>query len=222
MRLSQDYGAQGQNSMRLGTALVLSAPSGAGKTTLVKKLLKEFPNFGFSISCTTRTPRPNETDGKDYHFLTKQQFEEQRIQGNFAEWAAVHGNFYGTPLKPLQTLFGQGRDVLLDVDVQGAAQLRNTLPHASFVFIMPPSMKELERRLRSRGTDKDEDIAKRMHNASQEIACARWFDAVVLNDSLDKAYDELRSLYLAATCKTALNRNLIDHILLEDTLPLHS
>lgn len=221
-RLSQDYGAQGQNTMRLGTALVLSAPSGAGKTTLVKKLLKEFPNFGFSISCTTRMPRPNEVDGKDYHFLTKQQFEERRARGHFAEWAKVHDNFYGTPLGPLHTLFEHGRDVLLDVDVQGAAQLRNTLPHASFVFILPPSMKELERRLRSRGTDSEEDITKRLHNACEEIACARWFDACLLNDRLDKAYDELRSLYLAATCKTALNRPLIDHILLEEKLPLHS
>ena len=203
--------------MRLGTALVLSAPSGAGKTTLVKKLLEEFPNFGFSISCTTRPPRPNEVDGRDYHFLTREQFEEQRAQGHFAEWANVHGNCYGTPLAPLDTLFSQGRDVLLDVDVQGAAQLKNTLPQASFVFILPPSMQELERRLRSRGTDSEEAIVKRLHNAHEELACARWFDALILNDDLDAAYDQLRSLYLAATCRTALNRRLLDNLLLEET-----
>ena len=110
--------------MRLGTALVLSAPSGAGKTTLVRKLLSDYPDFGYSVSCTTRKPRPGEVDGRDYHFLSRDDFLKQREEGAFAEWAVVHGNFYGTPMKPLQALFASGQDVLLDVDVQGAAQLK--------------------------------------------------------------------------------------------------
>lgn len=200
--------------MRLGTALVLSAPSGAGKTTLVKKLLTEFPNFGYSVSCTTRAPRAGEVDGRDYHFLSQQQFQDMRAKGQFAEWAVVHGNCYGTPLEPLQALHQQGRDILLDVDVQGAAQLKNTLPHASFIFILPPSMEELAHRLTLRGTDSPEVIARRLDNARGEIAAARWFDALVVNDTLDQAYSDLRSLYLAASLKTSLNRTKIDSLLL--------
>lgn len=200
--------------MRLGTFLVVSAPSGAGKTTLVKKLLNEFPNFGYSVSCTTRAPREGEVDGRDYRFITKDQFHEMRLQGSFAEWAVVHGNFYGTPLAPLQDLSRQGRDVLLDVDVQGAAQLKSSLPHAEFVFILPPSLEELERRLTGRGTDAPEVIARRLENARGEIADARWFDALIVNDALEQAYAELRSVYIAATLKTALNRSHIDTLLL--------
>lgn len=199
--------------MRLGTALVLSAPSGAGKTTLVHRLLREFPDFGFSISCTTRAPRKGEVDGRDYHFLTRERFAQMCSEGGFAEWAEVHGNFYGTPLAPLQETLARGQDVLLDVDVQGAAQLKLSLPHAATVFILPPSLEELERRLRSRGTDSEEVIATRLGNAKREIAEARWFDSVLVNDNLDRAYESLRALYLAATLKTALNRAAIDDLL---------
>ncbi len=201
--------------MRLGTALVISAPSGAGKTTLVKKLLAEISWFSYSISCTTRAPRGNEVDGRDYHFMSRADFDAMRAAGGFAEWAEVHGNCYGTPLKPLREFSAAGLDVLLDVDVQGAAQLRNSLPGASFVFILPPSMGELERRLRHRGTDGDDVIARRLANARGEIACARWFDAVVVNDSLERAYDELRGLYLAAACRTALNVSAIETLLMQ-------
>ena len=130
-----------------------------------------------------------------------------------AEWAEVHGNFYGTPLAPLQETLARGQDVLLDVDVQGAAQLKLSLPHAATVFILPPSLEELERRLRSRGTDSEEVIATRLGNAKREIAEARWFDSVLVNDNLDRAYESLRALYLAATLKTALNRAAIDDLL---------
>ena len=138
---------------RLGIALVISAPSGTGKTTLIKRLRKEFPNFGYSISCTTRAPREGEVDGKDYHFLSRERFVELRDQGHFAEWAEVHGNFYGTPLPPVREMLAKGQDILFDIDVQGAAQLRKNMPDARFLFILPPSMEELERRLRGRGLD---------------------------------------------------------------------
>ncbi|MCR5257944.1 MAG: guanylate kinase [Desulfovibrio sp.] len=199
--------------MRLGTALVLSAPSGAGKTTLVKKLIQEFPNFGFSISFTTRAPREGEVDGRDYRFTTKEDFLQRRDRGEFAEWAMVHGNCYGTPLAPLREMLQQGRDVLFDIDVQGAAQLRLSLPHARLVFILPPSMQELERRLRSRGTDAEDVIQVRLANARAEMREARWFDDIVLNDRLDRAYADLRAAYLAATLAPSLHTSLIDSLI---------
>lgn len=199
--------------MRLGTALVLSAPSGAGKTTLVRKLLQDFPNFGYSISCTTRAPRAREVDGRDYHFLSKEKFLELRAQGAFAEWAVVHGNYYGTLLEPLREIMAKGQDILLDVDVQGAAQLQLSLPNACLVFILPPSLQVLEQRLRGRKSDSEEVIATRLANARSEIADARWFDAVIVNDDLEQAYSELRSVYVASTLKPSLQRSCIDSLL---------
>lgn len=184
---------------RKGIALVISAPSGAGKTTLVQRLLREFPQFGYSISCTTRQPRQGEVDGKDYVFLSREEFEQRRAQGYFAEWAEVHGNLYGTPLAPVKDSLQRGQDVLFDIDVQGAAQLKLSLAEAVFVFILPPSMTELERRLRSRALDDEATIERRMTNARQEMLESRWYDALVINDDLDTAYDALRSVFVAAS-----------------------
>lgn len=184
---------------RKGIALVISAPSGAGKTTLLQRLLREFPQFGYSISCTTRQPRQGEVDGKDYVFLSREEFEQRRAQGYFAEWAEVHGNLYGTPLAPVQDSLQRGQDVLFDIDVQGAAQLKLSLAEAVFIFILPPSMTELERRLRSRALDDEATIERRMANARQEMLESRWYDALVINDDLDTAYDALRSVFVAAS-----------------------
>ncbi|MBB5142880.1 guanylate kinase [Desulfovibrio intestinalis] len=184
---------------RKGIALVISAPSGAGKTTLVQRLLREFPQFGYSISCTTRQPRQGEVDGKDYVFLSREEFEQRRAQGYFAEWAEVHGNLYGTPLAPVKDSLQRGQDVLFDIDVQGAAQLKLSLAEAVFIFILPPSMTELERRLRSRALDDEATIERRMANARQEMLESRWYDALVINDDLDTAYDALRSVFVAAS-----------------------
>lgn len=196
--------------MRQGIALVLSAPSGAGKTTLIRRLRAEFPGIGYSVSCTTRAPRENEVDGKDYIFLTCEAFEQRRAAGEFAEWAEVHGNLYGTPLAPVQKMLAQGRDALFDIDVQGAAQLKLNLDAATFVFILPPDMAELERRLRLRGQDDDVTIERRLANARQELREAGWYDALVVNDDLDVAYDRLRAVYLAATLAPARNAHLLD------------
>lgn len=184
---------------RKGIALVISAPSGAGKTTLLQRLLREFPQFGYSISCTTRQPRQGEVDGKDYVFLSREEFEQRRAQGYFAEWAEVHGNLYGTPLAPVQDSLQRGQDVLFDIDVQGAAQLKLSLAEAVFIFILPPSMTELEHRLRSRALDDEATIERRMANARQEMLESRWYDALVINDDLDTAYDALRSVFVAAS-----------------------
>ena len=198
---------------REGIALVLSAPSGAGKTTLVKRLLAEFPHIGYSVSCTTRQPREGEVDGKDYIFLSREEFEQRRLKGYFAEWAEVHGNFYGTPLEPVKDKLRQGQDVLFDIDVQGAAQLKLTLAEATFAFILPPSLDELESRLRGRGLDDEPTIARRLVNARSEILEARWYDYIIVNDNLDQAYDTLRAVYMAAGLAPARNPQLLDAIL---------
>ena len=203
------------NPQRPGIALVLCAPSGAGKTTLSKRLLAEFPAFSFSVSCTTRAPRPGETDGKDYHFLTREAFQALREQGHFAEWAEVHGNFYGTPLKATRDILCSGRDLLFDIDVQGAAQLKSTLSQAYFIFILPPSRAVLETRLRGRGSETEETVAKRLDNARTELLQAPWFDALIVNDSLEEAYADLCAAYRAATLSPARRPDLVTDLLKE-------
>lgn len=198
---------------REGIALVLSAPSGAGKTTLVRKLRAEFPHIGYSVSCTTRQPRPGEQDGRDYFFLSREDFERRRAENHFAEWAEVHGNLYGTPLAPVREALRQGRDLIFDIDVQGAAQLKLTLEEAVFAFILPPGMQELENRLRGRGSDDEATIALRLANARKELLEARWYDYLVVNDNLDEAYDMLRAVYLAAALAPRRNRGLVEDVL---------
>lgn len=201
--------------MRHGRALVISAPSGTGKSTLSEMLLKEFPNLGYSVSCTTRTARPGEIDGVHYHFLCREEFEEKKDNGAFAEWAEVHGNFYGTPLKPLRQMLLSGRDVLFDIDVQGAMQLKENLPDAVLAFIVPPSLKELENRLLTRGHDNRQTITRRLLNARNEIKQANKYDALIVNDDLSRAYDSLRALYIASTLLPALNKELVAALLEE-------
>ncbi len=198
---------------REGIALVLSAPSGAGKTTLIKRLLAEFPQLGAAVSRTPRPPRQGEAHGKDYFFLSREEFERRRAEQFFAEWAEVHGNFYGTPLAPVKEMLRQGQDVLFDIDVQGAAQLKLTLEEAAFVFILPPSKAELERRLRGRGLDDEDTIQRRLGNARREMLEARWYGALVVNDDLDAAYDALRAVYLAATLAPGRNPRLVEELL---------
>ncbi len=187
------------SATRSGVVLVLCAPSGTGKTTLIKRLQEEFPNFGFSVSYTTRQPREGEVDKKDYHFIGVKEFKEKRESGFFAEWATVHGNYYGTPLKATLEMLEQGQDLIFDVDVQGASQLRLSLPDASYVFILPPSMDTLKKRLVQRASNTSEQIEQRLANAVYEMREARWFDYWVINDDLEKAYNQLRSVYTAST-----------------------
>lgn len=149
-------------------------------------------------------------DGKDYHFLSRERFVELRDQGHFAEWAEVHGNFYGTPLPPVREMLAKGQDILFDIDVQGAAQLRKNMPDARFLFILPPSMEELERRLRGRGLDNEEVILRRLANARAEMQEAPHYDALIVNDDLDTAYDHLRAAYLTATLAPHCRPGLVE------------
>lgn len=197
---------------RRGLPLVVCAPSGTGKTTLIKRLREEFP-LRFSVSCTTRSPRAGEVNGRDYVFLDREAFLAKRRAGHFAEWAEVHGNFYGTPLQPVLERLREGEDMLFDIDVQGAAQLALSLPEARFVFILPPSLDVLARRLRDRGTDSEEAISLRLANARTEIRGCHWFDAWIVNDHLDQSYAELRAFYLAAALRPSLQPGLARSIL---------
>ncbi len=201
------------NASRQGLALVLSAPSGAGKSTLVRRLVQEFPGFSFSLSTTTRQPRAGEKDGREYRFVSRAEFEDLIAKGYFAEWARVHGNYYGTPLQATQELLQSGQDVLFDIDVQGARQLRATLAGSVLIFIFPPDHKELKRRLEQRGTDQPEQIARRMAAARDELAAAPEFDYWMVNDQLPKAYDRLRSTYLAEGCRVSRSGHVLDHVL---------
>ncbi len=200
-------------SERLGLALIITAPSGAGKSTLIKRLLAEFPRVGFSVSCTTRSPRPGERDGVDYDFLTVEDFKARMEKGHFAEWAEVHGNYYGTQKQAVFDMLGRGRDVIFDIDVQGARNLKANLGLGRTLFILPPSRAELERRLSGRGADSPETIARRIENAKREIEQAEWFDHMLVNDDLEKAYDNLRAVYLAESARPDLHPGLVGSIL---------
>lgn len=182
---------------RKGVIFIISAPSGAGKTTLVKKLLKLFPDITLSVSCTTRARRPGEAAGRDYHFVTEKKFAALRSRSGFAEWARVHGFFYGTPRAPLERTIARGRDVLLDIDVQGARKIKRKYRNAVSIFVLPPSRRELEQRLARRGTDRRETIRRRLENARREIRELMRYDYVVENRELRRAVESARAIVIA-------------------------
>jgi guanylate kinase len=191
MASSRPKSSPAARDVRRGTLLVLSAPSGAGKTTLVKALLARDPSLRFSISYTTRPPRPGETAGKDYCFVDRAQFQQMVGEGAFLEHAEVFGNCYGTSRAQVESLRTGGHDVLLEIDWQGARQIRANAPDCRTVFILPPSVAELERRLRSRGTDSEEVIRRRLGQALDDMAHWAEFDFVIVNEILDAAVDGL-------------------------------
>jgi len=191
-----------------GTLFVLSAPSGAGKTTLCKRLLRKISNIKLSVSYTTRKPRRGEKNDVHYSFISEKRFKNMIDRGEFAEWATVHGNLYGTSLKRLKKLKKEGYDIILDIDIRGALQLKQTCDNAVYIFILPPSMKALERRLVHRKSDSKEVIAKRIKNAKAEIAGYADYDYVVVNNKLDKAYKELESIIISSR----LEMGKADHV----------
>ncbi len=174
-----------------GKLFTISGPSGAGKSSLCQKLLQACPNLNLSISCTTRAPRPGEQHGREYHFLSIQDFEAQKQAGDFLEWALVHGNYYGTRQRDVESLLTQGKDVLLEIDWQGAAQVAEKIPEAVRIFILPPSIESLEARLTARGQDDANVIAQRVAAAQEEIAHAHEAQYQIINDDFNQALSTL-------------------------------
>ena len=190
------------NMNRKGILYIISAPSGAGKTSICRAILSFFPLLRQSISFTTREVRNGEQEGRDYHFVSPEVFNKMVADGAFAEWAEVHGNRYGTARAILEQAHEEGTDVLLDIDYQGAEQLRSSGVNGVYIFILPPDMTELRKRLESRNTDDEKIIARRMNNAAGEIAEATRFDYLVVNDVLDQAVEKVRSIMVAETSRT--------------------
>ena len=189
---------------RKGILYVISAPSGAGKSTLCRELLDIFPELRHSISFTTRKPRVGEIDGKDYFFVSREEFMQMVAEGGFAEWAEVHGNLYGTAIKTLRECCESGIDLILDIDCQGAAQLKSKQVDGVNIFILPPSFRELRRRLEGRNTDSPDVIARRIENAVAEIREAKWYDYVVVNDVFSRAVEDLKSIVEAERCRVSI------------------
>ncbi len=181
-----------------GNLFIVSAPSGAGKTSLVGGMLATTPDVDLSISYTTRPPRPGERDGKDYHFVSRETFLAMAQHGDFLESAEIYGHLYGTSQSWIQAETAAGRDILLDIDWQGAAQVRRVFPDCISIFILPPSIQALEDRLKNRGKDSNEVIARRMRVACDEIAHVAEFDYVIINDDLDEAVKQLKAVIVAA------------------------
>ena len=176
---------------RQSRLFVISGPSGAGKGTLIAQLRKEHPELGLAVSATTRSPRPGEVDGKDYYFLSEGEFKRRVAAGEFVEWAYVHGHMYGTLVKEVERLLAQGKSLILEIDIQGALNVKKVWPDAVLIFIEPPSLEELERRLRGRGTEDEQSIELRLKNAKHEMTLADDYDVCIVNDTVDRAVREL-------------------------------
>lgn len=187
---------------RRGMLVVVSAPSGAGKTSLCLEIRKLVPDLAYSISYTTRPPRLGEVDGRDFFFVKEPVFRQMAERGEFAEWASVHGNLYGTSARFLEQALGRGEDILLDIDTQGARQLRARYPEGVYVFVVAPSIKELEQRLLERKSDAPQEIARRLGRAREEITAWREYDYLIVNQDLDEAVQQLSAIVMAERART--------------------
>ena len=193
-----------------GIIFIVSAPSGAGKTSLCRELIDSIPNLRQSVSFTTRQKREGEQDGVDYHFVTPEVFQQMRVRQQLAEWAEVHGNLYGTSLDTLNHAAEQGIDLLLDIDCQGAEQIKKNYQQGVFIFILPPNYAELEKRLRHRGTDAEVVIQRRLKNAGEEIHQALWYDYLIVNDDFQSARNRLIAIVTAERCRSHRTVHLLE------------
>ncbi|MGB9886232.1 MAG: guanylate kinase [Moorellales bacterium] len=198
--------------MTKGLLLVISGPSGAGKGTVCRELRRRIPSLKYSVSATTRPPRPGEQQGVDYFFVDDQEFVRLREEGQLLEWARVHSHYYGTPLAPVLEALAAGQDILLEIDVQGALQVKHRLPEAVTVFLLPPSYEELRRRLVGRGTENEEQIRHRLEVARAEVRQVARYDYVVINDQVALATNRIEAIIIAEKCRPA---RLADELWLE-------
>jgi guanylate kinase len=200
-------------SAREPLVLIVSGPSGSGKSTLVEKIL-ELPGTMLSISCTTRQPRKTEGDGRWYNFVTESEFQQMVALGDFLEYAQVFGkNWYGTPRKSIDEALAQKKDLVLEIDVQGALQVKHKLPGAVAVFVLPPSRAELENRIRARGQDSEDEIARRLERARQEMLNYSSYDFAIINDDLERAGKEVQAIAIGSRCRVERNEERIREIL---------
>lgn len=195
--------------MRKGLLVLVSGPSGTGKGTVCNLLREKHPELAYSISATTRQPRPGEVDGVNYYFYDKAKFEAMIEAGELLEWANVYGNYYGTPKQAVLDRLEAGEDILLEIDTQGALNVMETMPEGLYVFLLPPSLEELEKRLRGRGTETEESIARRLGAAKEEIGRAVKYRYVVVNDTVEKAEETIANIIAAEHNRTDLNEDLL-------------
>jgi guanylate kinase len=186
-----------------GNLIIISGPSGVGKGTVCRALLEKYPDVSLSISATTRKPRVGEQNGREYFFYTREEFLNLREKNAFLEWAKVFDNYYGTPLKYVESILQQGQDCLLEIDVQGAMQVKSKWPTGVFIFIVPPSCEELVRRISNRGTESQAEIQKRLNRAEEEMAHLKSYDYVVVNDLLEDAMEKIRAIIVAERCRVS-------------------
>ncbi|MBQ1940410.1 MAG: guanylate kinase [Anaerovibrio sp.] len=195
--------------MRKGLLVLVSGPSGTGKGTVCNLLREKHPELAYSISATTRQPRPGEVDGVNYYFYDKAKFEAMIEAGELLEWANVYGNYYGTPKQAVLDRLEAGEDILLEIDTQGALNVMEAMPEGLYVFLLPPSLEELEKRLRGRGTETEESIARRLGAAKEEIGRAVKYRYVVVNDTVEKAEETIANIIAAEHNRTDLNEDLL-------------